>query len=108
MKIETFQLRGNNSLCAVAFQLLRGRVPAQLRGNIVIDQSMEAVSHRKPACAGTFIDSCPAQEHDKRDILYFAPDDIENTVSKSRSYWRYAVCMEWMSGMLLTHFMSGV
>jgi hypothetical protein len=29
-------------------------------------------------------------------------------VSKSRSYWRYAVCMEWMSGMLLTHFMSGV
>jgi hypothetical protein len=28
------QLRGNNSVCAGAFQLLRGRAPAQLRGNI--------------------------------------------------------------------------
>jgi hypothetical protein len=35
MKIKTFQLRGNNSVCAVEFQLLRGRAPAQLRGNIV-------------------------------------------------------------------------
>jgi hypothetical protein len=34
MKIEKFQLRGNNSMCAEAFQLLRGRAPAQLRGNI--------------------------------------------------------------------------
>jgi hypothetical protein len=33
MKIENFQLRGNNSLCAGAFQLLHGRAPAQLRGN---------------------------------------------------------------------------
>jgi hypothetical protein len=29
-----FQLRGNNSMCAGAFPLLRGRTPAQLRGNI--------------------------------------------------------------------------
>jgi hypothetical protein len=35
MKTEKFQLRGNNSVCAGAFQLLRGRAPAQLRGNIV-------------------------------------------------------------------------
>jgi hypothetical protein len=34
MKIEEFQLRGNISLCAEAFQLLCGRAPAQLRGNI--------------------------------------------------------------------------
>jgi hypothetical protein len=34
MKIEKLQLSGNNSVCAVAIQLLRGRVPAQLRGNI--------------------------------------------------------------------------
>jgi hypothetical protein len=31
MKIEKFQLRGNNSVCAGVFQLLRGRAPAQLR-----------------------------------------------------------------------------
>jgi hypothetical protein len=31
---EKFQLRGNNSVCAGAFQLLRGCTPAQLRGNI--------------------------------------------------------------------------
>jgi hypothetical protein len=36
MKTEKFQLHGNNSLCAAAFQLLRGRAPAQLRGNIVL------------------------------------------------------------------------
>jgi hypothetical protein len=30
MKTEKFQLRGNNSVCAEAFQLLRGRAPAQL------------------------------------------------------------------------------
>jgi hypothetical protein len=29
-----FQLRGNNSVCAGAFQLLRGRARPQLRGNI--------------------------------------------------------------------------
>jgi hypothetical protein len=34
MKIEKFQLRGNNSLCAAAFQLLRCRAPAQHRGNV--------------------------------------------------------------------------
>jgi hypothetical protein len=33
MKTEKFQLRGKNSVCAGAFQLLRGRAPAQLRGN---------------------------------------------------------------------------
>jgi hypothetical protein len=34
MKIEKFELRGDNSVCAGAFQLLRGRAPAQFRGNI--------------------------------------------------------------------------
>jgi hypothetical protein len=34
MKIAKFQLCGNNSACAGAFQLWRGRAPAQLRGNI--------------------------------------------------------------------------
>jgi hypothetical protein len=34
MKIEKFQLRGNDSVCSGAFQLLRGRTSAQLRGNI--------------------------------------------------------------------------
>jgi hypothetical protein len=33
MKTEKFQLRGKNSMWAAAFQLLRGRAPAQLRGN---------------------------------------------------------------------------
>jgi hypothetical protein len=35
MKTERFQLRGNNSVCAEAFTLLRGSAPAQLRWNIV-------------------------------------------------------------------------
>jgi hypothetical protein len=34
MKFEKFQQRGNNSVCGGAFQILRGRAPAQLRGNI--------------------------------------------------------------------------
>jgi hypothetical protein len=34
MKTETFQLRGNNSVCVGSFPLLRGRTAAQLRGNI--------------------------------------------------------------------------
>jgi hypothetical protein len=34
MKIEKFQLRGNNSVCAGVFHLQRGRASAQLRGNI--------------------------------------------------------------------------
>jgi hypothetical protein len=34
MKTEKFQLRSNNSVCAGAFQLLRGRAPSQLRGNV--------------------------------------------------------------------------
>jgi hypothetical protein len=33
MKTEKFQLRGNNSMCAGAYQLLRVCAPAQLRGN---------------------------------------------------------------------------
>jgi hypothetical protein len=33
MKTEKFQLHGNDSVCAGAFQLLRGRAPAHLRGN---------------------------------------------------------------------------
>jgi hypothetical protein len=35
MKIEKFQLRGNNSVCAGAFQLLCSRARAHLTGNIV-------------------------------------------------------------------------
>jgi hypothetical protein len=38
MKIEKFQLRGNKSVCAGAFHLLRGRTPAQLRGNIACER----------------------------------------------------------------------
>jgi hypothetical protein len=34
MKIGKVQLRGNNSVCVGALQLLRGRTPAQLRGNL--------------------------------------------------------------------------
>jgi hypothetical protein len=33
MKIQQFQPRGNNSVCARAFRVLRGHTPAQLRGN---------------------------------------------------------------------------
>jgi hypothetical protein len=33
-QIEKFQLRGNNSVCAAAFKLLRSRAPLQLRRNI--------------------------------------------------------------------------
>jgi hypothetical protein len=42
MKIEKFQLRGNNSVCAGAFQLLGGCAPVQLRGNIT---SVQGSSH---------------------------------------------------------------
>jgi hypothetical protein len=34
MKIEKFELRDKNSLCAEAFQVIRGRAPAQLKRNI--------------------------------------------------------------------------
>jgi hypothetical protein len=34
MKTEKFQLRGDHSMCVGAFQLLRGRASALLRGNI--------------------------------------------------------------------------
>jgi hypothetical protein len=46
MQFEKFQLRGNNSVCAAAFQLLRGRVPSQLRGNIGGKTSTE-LSHER-------------------------------------------------------------
>jgi hypothetical protein len=35
MKVEKFQLRGNNSVRAGAFQLLRGCTSTQLRGKII-------------------------------------------------------------------------
>jgi hypothetical protein len=38
MKIEKFQLRGNNSVCAGEFQSLRDRAPAQLKGNIALNK----------------------------------------------------------------------
>jgi hypothetical protein len=34
MKMEKFDVRGNSSVRVGAFQLLRGRATAQLRGNI--------------------------------------------------------------------------
>jgi hypothetical protein len=37
MKTEKFQQRGDNSASAEAFQLLRGRAPAQLTGNTGVD-----------------------------------------------------------------------
>jgi hypothetical protein len=37
MKIEKFQLGSNNSVCVGVFQLLRGRAPTQLGGNIEAD-----------------------------------------------------------------------
>jgi hypothetical protein len=40
MKVEKYQLRCNNSVCAEAFPLLRGRAPAQLRGNIEHDKQL--------------------------------------------------------------------
>jgi hypothetical protein len=45
MKIEKTQLRGNNSVCAGAFQFLRGRAPAQLRGNIAISLTISKVAY---------------------------------------------------------------
>jgi hypothetical protein len=37
MKIEKFQLIKNSSVGAGAFELLRGRAPVELRGNIARD-----------------------------------------------------------------------
>jgi hypothetical protein len=37
MKIEKLKVRCSNSVCAGAFQLLRRRAPAQLRGNIAVE-----------------------------------------------------------------------
>jgi hypothetical protein len=37
-----FWLRGKNSVCAGAFQLLRARAPAQLRENIVLESTITA------------------------------------------------------------------
>jgi hypothetical protein len=44
MKIEKFQLRSNNSVCVGAFQLLCGRAPAQLVGNIADKTHIHALS----------------------------------------------------------------
>jgi hypothetical protein len=51
MKTEKFQRRGNNSVCAEAFQLLRGRPPAQLRGNSGCRQI--SVKTKNSSCANT-------------------------------------------------------
>jgi hypothetical protein len=40
MKTEKFQLRGNKSVCAGIFQILRGRAPAQLRGNTGLQSNL--------------------------------------------------------------------
>jgi hypothetical protein len=37
MKNAKLQLRGNSSVCAGAFQLLRGRTPAHLKGNTELE-----------------------------------------------------------------------
>jgi hypothetical protein len=44
MKIEKLHLCGSNSVCAGVFQLLRGRTPAQLRGNTDADVSCDTPS----------------------------------------------------------------
>jgi hypothetical protein len=49
----------------------------------MIDQSRAAVSYRKSKYTAIFLDSCRAQGYDKMDTLYFAPNDQQNTVSKS-------------------------
>jgi hypothetical protein len=38
MKIEKLELHSNNSACAVEFQLLPGRAPSNLKGNIGIEK----------------------------------------------------------------------
>jgi hypothetical protein len=52
MKIEKFQLCGNNSVCAGEFQLLRGRASAQLRGNVEEDVSSYWMTLRKSEDTG--------------------------------------------------------
>jgi hypothetical protein len=47
MKTVTFQLRSNNSVCAGAFQLLRGCAPAQLRRYIDSDACKSCILHRE-------------------------------------------------------------
>jgi hypothetical protein len=42
--IRKFQLRGNNSVCAGVFLLLRHRTPAQLRGNISLYRRIQILS----------------------------------------------------------------
>jgi hypothetical protein len=46
MKTEIVQLRSNNSVCAGAFQLLRGRAPAQPRGNIAREGAIPTLFER--------------------------------------------------------------
>jgi hypothetical protein len=50
MKIEKFQLRGNHSLSAVAFHLLRGHAPAQLSGNIDYDVDIYLFTFKFTTC----------------------------------------------------------
>jgi hypothetical protein len=66
--IRKFQLRGNNSVCAGAFQLLRGRAPAQLRGNIAENpQILRATVQNSVAIAtwlSRFVHPC-SKHHEK-------------------------------------------
>jgi hypothetical protein len=48
MRIEKFQLRGNNSVCAGALHLLGGRAPAQLTGNVACVASTLTRKTRSP------------------------------------------------------------
>jgi hypothetical protein len=47
MKIEKFQLHGNNSVCAGALQLLRCHAPAPLRGNIGPSATVDVFGENK-------------------------------------------------------------
>jgi hypothetical protein len=52
MKTEQFQLRNNNSMCAGAFQLLCGRAPAQLRGNIACKNAQYSTNNQQRHSGG--------------------------------------------------------
>jgi hypothetical protein len=59
-KIENFRLRSNNLVCAGAFQLLRSRAPAQLRGSIACGHLLVLVAISKYSMHGygSFKNSC--------------------------------------------------
>jgi hypothetical protein len=65
MQIRKLQLRGNNSVCAGTFQLLRGRASAQLRGNIVRDINEDISTET------SHLTKLYSQEYDGRDLYFW-------------------------------------